>query len=110
MRIQENVPLAPLTTFGVGGPARWFVEAFFPADISEATNFASSRKLPLFVLGGGSNLVISDAGFPGVVLKIAIRGVQEHADSGKLTFDVGAGEDWDAFVALTVARNCAGLE
>ena len=66
--------------------------------------------LPLFVLGGGSNLVISDRGFRGLVLKIQIRGIKAEATGNQRIFDVGAGEDWDAFVAHTVDQNCAGLE
>ena len=66
MLIQENVPLAPLTTFKVGGPARYFVEAKTIAEVGEAVEFAHSRDLPLFVLGGGSNLVVSGAGWPGL--------------------------------------------
>ena len=75
MLIREHVPLAPLTTLGVGGPARYFAEAQTEADVMEAVEFARSRALPLFVLGGGSNVVIADAGFAGLVLKIAINGV-----------------------------------
>ena len=58
MQVQENVALAPLTTFKVGGPAKYFVEAQTPKQVSEAVAFAQSRSLPLFVLGGGSNLII----------------------------------------------------
>jgi UDP-N-acetylmuramate dehydrogenase len=72
--------------------------------------FATSRSLPVFVLGGGSNLVISDSGWPGFVLKIGIPGIDERADNGKLLFEVGAGEEWDKFAARAVARNCAGVE
>ncbi len=72
MLIREHVPLAPLTTLGVGGPARYFVEARSEAEVIEAVEFARARELPLFVLGGGSNLVVADAGFPGLVLKIGI--------------------------------------
>ena len=110
MKLQEQVPLAPLTTFQVGGPARYFVEARELAEVREGVRFARDRGLPLFVLGGGSNLVVADAGFPGLVLKIALRGVDEHDGDGKRIFDVGAGEDWDAFVARAVARECAGVE
>jgi UDP-N-acetylmuramate dehydrogenase len=110
MLVQENLSLAPLTTFQVGGPARYFVEAKALAEISEAVQFARSRQLPLFVLGGGSNLVISDAGWSGLVLKIGITGIEEHSENGALAFDVGAGEEWDKFVAQAVSRNCAGVE
>ena len=110
MLIQENVALAPLTTMKVGGPARYFVEARTQHDVSETVRLSRSRDLPLFVLGGGSNLIISDQGWPGMVLKIGIPGIEEHEESGKTTFDVGAGEEWDKFVAKAVSRNCAGIE
>ncbi len=108
--LQENVPLAPLTTFQVGGPARYFLEARTEENVREAVDLARSRNWPLFVLGGGSNLVVSDAGWPGLVLRIAILGIEERHERGKVWFHAGAGEDWDAFVAHCVARNCAGVE
>jgi len=110
MQLQENVALAPLTTFQVGGPARYFVEAAAITDVREGLKFARARELPLFVLGGGSNLVVSDAGWPGVVLKIALKGIEQRNEAGKAIFEVGAGEEWDGLVARTVARNCAGIE
>lgn len=110
MEIQENIPLAPLTTLGVGGPARFFLEALDEATVRRGIEFANERKLPLFVLGGGSNLVVSDAGFPGLVLKIAIAGIETHENNGTVTFTAGAGEEWDKFVAFTVGKNCAGIE
>jgi UDP-N-acetylmuramate dehydrogenase len=110
MHIQENVPLAPLTTFRVGGPARYFVEARSIADVQAGVQFAQARSLALFVLGGGSNLVISDAGWPGLVLKIALAGIEASNQDGQARFEVGAGEDWDRFVARAVAHNCAGVE
>ena len=114
MTIQENVPLAPLTTLQVGGAARYFAELKREDDVSEAVQFAKTRDLPLFVLGGGSNLVIADSGWPGLVLKIAIGGiatpkVQEAAGNAVL-FSVGAGVNWDDFVAQAVVQNCAGVE
>jgi UDP-N-acetylmuramate dehydrogenase len=111
MLIRENIPLAPLTTLGVGGPARYFAEATTEAEVIEAVEFARSRELPLFVLGGGSNLVIADTGFAGLVLKIGIAGVSRFTPAqGNTIFIAGAGCDWDAFVAQTVEENCAGLE
>jgi UDP-N-acetylmuramate dehydrogenase len=108
MLLQENVPLAPLTTLKVGGPARFFVEARTVDDVREALALARAKQLPLFVLGGGSNLVVSDKGWAGLTLKIGIAGIRQH--EGKAKFDVGAGEEWDKFVAFAVARNCAGVE
>jgi UDP-N-acetylmuramate dehydrogenase len=109
MLVQENVPLAPLTTIRVGGPARYFVEATSVAEARDAVDYVRSRKLPLFVLGGGSNLVVSDSGWPGLVLKIAITGIN-HEGHHPVRFEAGAGEDWDQFVALTVQHNCGGIE
>jgi len=110
MLIQENVPLAPLTTMGVGGPARYFVEATTAAEVREAAQYADSRKLPLFVLGGGSNLIVADRGWPGLVLKVGIGGINHRHGHGTAYFDVGAGEEWDGFVAAAVGHNCAGVE
>src|SRR4029077_11253667 len=110
MVLQENVPLAPLTTFGVGGPARYFVEAHTPTEVAEAVLFSSSRDLPLFVLGGGSSLVVADSGWLGLVLKPAIKEIGRREDGGRTLFTVGAGESWDDFVARAVTANCAGIE
>src|SRR5579872_2000777 len=110
MLVRENVPLAPMTTLGVGGPARFFAEAGSAAEVRQAVHQAAERGLPLFVLGGGSNLVVSDAGWPGLVLRIGITGMEERDEGEKISFEVGAGEEWDSFVARAVARNCAGIE
>jgi len=113
MQLQENIPLAPLTTFRIGGPARFFVEATSTAEVEEAVKFARSRDLPIFVLGGGSNLLVSDSGWPGLVLKVTISGIERRPgnnDRGKVLFDVGAGESWDRFVSHAVAAHSAGVE
>jgi len=107
---QENIPLAPLTTFQVGGPARYFVEAHSEHEVSEAVAYALARKLPLFVLGGGSNLVVSDDGWPGLALKVSLAGVEFEGDLQKMLFHAGAGENWDSLVALAVSKNCGGIE
>jgi len=107
MEIQQNVALAPLTTLGVGGCARFFVEAETVGDVEEAVGFARGRELPLFVLGGGSNLLVSDRGWDGLVLQVGILGIEEQSGT---TFDVGAGVDWDELVAHCVARNFGGIE
>ena len=110
MTIQENVPLAPLTTLQVGGPTRYLVEARSEDDVREAIEFARAKALQLFVLGGGSNLLVADSGWPGLVLKIAIGGVTREEQDGAVLFDVGAGVAWDDLVAQAVAGNCAGVE
>lgn len=112
MLLEENVSLAPLTTFHIGGPARYFVEAHTSADVVEAVSYAQSQSLPLFVLGGGSNLLIADSGWPGLVVKVAITGIERRPGEtdGKAIFEVGAGEIWDRFVSHAVASHCAGIE
>jgi UDP-N-acetylmuramate dehydrogenase len=113
MTIQENVALAPLTTLKVGGAARYFAEARNEDDARAAVQFAKTRGLPLFVLGGGSNLVVADAGWPGLVLKVAIGGIaspKQNSGSNAVLFTVGAGVNWDDFVAIAVSQNCAGVE
>jgi len=110
MKMQENVPLAPYTTFGIGGPARWFMEASTEAQVVYAVTFARERALPLFVLGGGSNLLVSDNGFAGVVLHIALKSIESAENKGFRDYRAAAGEDWDQFVSRAVADNCAGIE
>ncbi len=103
---REHVPLAPLTTLGVGGPARYFAEAHSVDDLREAVGWAEAQRLPLFLLGGGSNLLVSDSGFPGLVVKMGLRGVERQGD----VFTAYAGEEWDALVARAVEAGCAGIE
>src|SRR5882672_12871426 len=110
MVLQENVAIAPLTTLKLGGPARFFVDARTIGEVQEAAALARTRDLPLFVLGGGSNLLVSDAGWPGLVLKVAIAGINHRHGHGTAYFDVGAGESWDDFVAIVVQHHCAGIE
>jgi UDP-N-acetylmuramate dehydrogenase len=114
MTIQENVPLAPLTTLQVGGAARYFTELRREDEVRDAAQFAKTRELPLFVLGGGSNLVVADSGWPGLVLKMAFSGITTpdtiDATGNAVLFGVGAGVNWDDFVAQTVVQNCAGVE
>ena len=101
MLIQEHVGLAPLTTLGVGGPARYFCEARDENDIRDAMAFARERDLPVFVLGGGSNLVVSRPGLSGsgaedraARLRISRRSMTRRLRSLR-----GAGDDWDGLVA-----------
>src|SRR5271167_3662899 len=113
MTIQEEIPLAPLTTLRVGGRARYFAELKREDEVREAVQFAKNRDLPLFILGGGSNLVVADSGWPGLVLRIAIGGTATPTTDGAgnaVLFSVGAGVDWDDFVAQAVVQNCAGVE
>ena len=125
--IHENVPLAPLTTLKIGGNARYFVRAETESQVAEAVKFADSNGFKLFVLGGGSNVLVSDMGFDGVVLQIAISGIElPESKISNLKFEmsqdpdaatpeprfvnVGAGENWDPFVKSCVNNNLAGVE
>src|SRR3984893_6016347 len=110
MEFLEHVTLAPYTTFQIGGPARWFAEAASEDDIAAGVSFAGEHQLPLFILGGGSNLLVSDAGFPGLVLRIALRGIASTHQNDRLIVSAAAGEDWDGLVAYAVAANAAGVE
>jgi UDP-N-acetylmuramate dehydrogenase len=113
MKTNENVTLAPYTTFGIGGPARYFVAASTEEEVVEAVEWAAQRSLPLFVLGGGSNLLVADCGFDGLVLKIELRGIEAAKAPGapdQAIFRAAAGADWDAFVERTVQAGCSGIE
>ena len=110
-RLQRNVPLAPLTTLGIGGPAKFFIHAESVDELREAMAWAAAQREPLFILGGGSNVLIADEGFDGVVLQVDLRGMTVLSeDSESVTVHVAAGERWDDFVAFAVARGWAGIE
>jgi len=100
--------LADYTTLRLGGPARAFVRAGTEQELIEAVRTADAAGEPVLILGGGSNLVVSDEGFDGTVIQVATRGVSRDGGPGVLT--AAAGEDWDAVVARTVAEGLAGLE
>jgi UDP-N-acetylmuramate dehydrogenase len=108
--MQSDVRLADWCTLGVGGPARWFRQAHTESDVIESLRWADEHDTPVLVLGGGSNVVIADAGFDGLVLRITIGGVSQHTSDSKIVFEVGSGEEWDPFVEMTVDQHCAGLE
>jgi len=100
--------LADFTTLRLGGPARGFVRAGTEDELIDAVRSADAAGEPVLILGGGSNLVVSDEGFDGTVIQVATRGVSRDGGPGALT--VAAGEDWDAVVARSVAEGLAGLE
>jgi UDP-N-acetylmuramate dehydrogenase len=108
--VRDDVPLAPLTTLELGGLARHLAVARDDATIVEALRWAEARKLPALILGGGSNLVVSDGGFEGLVIQIASRGRTFSDEGGAVLVTAAAGEPWDDLVAETVARDLAGLE
>jgi UDP-N-acetylmuramate dehydrogenase len=109
--VQENISLAGYTTLKVGGPARWLVEADSEDEILAALRFAREQRVAYFILGGGSNLLVSDAGFPGVVIHLASKGcVWTEQHNGSATIVSSAGTDWDSVVRLAVEKDCAGIE
>ena len=107
---REYVPLADHCTMGVGGPARYFVEARDEAAVLAAHEWAQARRVPIRVLGGGSNLVVADEGVEALVVKIALRGVNARLTDGAAELTAAAGEPWDELVRDTVERGWAGLE
>lgn len=110
MELREDVPLAPRTTLGVGGGARYLSEARTEDDVRSALAWAKQRGVAVRVLGGGSNLLVADGGFDGLVLAIELRGVAFSAPSGDATLTAGAGEPWDHVVEQAVLRGLSGLE
>lgn len=105
--------LADYTTLGLGGPAKSFVTAGSEAELIEAVRTADAAGEPLLLIGGGSNLVVADEGFPGTVVHVNTRGINYTAgtgDSADTDAAVAAGEDWDDVVAAAVAEGLAGLE
>ncbi len=109
--VLDRVPLAPLTTLEVGGPARHFVEAQDEAAVVESLRWAAARGLPVAILGGGSNVLVADAGFDGLVIRVAPRGRRfETTGTGVVTLTAAAGEPWDDLVADAVGRGLAGIE
>ena len=99
-----------MTTFGVGGQARYFVEAASEDDIVAAAAWARERGLPLFVLGGGSNLLVADEGFDGLVLHVGLRGFDVAEDGDQAIVKVAAGEDWEHCVRRCTEAGYPGLE
>ncbi|MEK7567348.1 MAG: UDP-N-acetylmuramate dehydrogenase [Patescibacteria group bacterium] len=108
--IKENVSLKPLTTFRIGGKARFFCLINNIEDLKKATNFAKENKLEIFILGGGSNILVADEGFSGVVIRMNILGTEIKKSADGTQVSVGAGVSWDEFVGEMVLKNIYGLE
>jgi len=108
--VEQNVALAPFTTIGIGGPARFFVRVADVDALLEAIAWSRDHSQPLFILGGGSNLLISDDGFDGLVVRLDLRGMTVESEDDYAMVRVAAGEVWDDFVAMAVARRWAGVE
>jgi UDP-N-acetylmuramate dehydrogenase len=108
LNIQENVILAPFTTFRIGGPARYFVEVRSEEELIKALDFAKEKNLKFFILGGGSNLLVADQGFDGVVIKMKFN--EFSIDSEKAVVEVGAGVPLSKVVRDTAATGMTGME
>ena len=108
--------LADHTTLRLGGPAKAWVRAETEAELIEAVSSADAAGEPVLVLGGGSNLVVADEGFPGTVVEVATRGIEADLDDdveascSGATVKVAAGEPWDPFVARAAERRWSGIE
>ena len=110
LRTKTRVPLAPLTTFRLGGPARLLARVRCVRELEEAFELGLQQGLATFVLGGGSNVLFADAGFDGLVVKVDLRGM-EFVDSGDgVALRAGAGETWDNLAKEAVKRKLGGLE
>ncbi len=109
--IEENVVLAPFTTLGVGGPARFFARASSFEDVVRIVKFAKEKKLNITPIGGGSNILVSDKGVDGVVVKMEIPGlIWEEIDEDSVLLTASAGEEWDQVVKESVSNRLYGLE
>ncbi len=109
--IKENEPLARHTSFRIGGPARYYIKITSANQLVEAMDFVAEKKLPWLALGGGSNMLVSDQGYEGVVLHICPKGMKLiQIDENRFELKVGAGEVWDDVVNFAVLHNLWGIE
>lgn len=108
--LQEHVSLAPLTTFAIGGTARFFLSAESVEEVRDGLHFAQTQMLPIFILGGGSNVLIADDGFDGLVIAIRIPGIIFSTEGARGTVTAGAGVVWDDLVVWAVEHGYSGLE
>jgi UDP-N-acetylmuramate dehydrogenase len=108
--VRHDVPLGPMTTLEIGGPARHFCEAVTENMVVDALRWADRRGVPVAIVGGGSNLVVADDGFDGLAMRVAIPGFEVGDGTDAALVSVAAGEPWDEVVARTVEKNLAGLE
>jgi len=111
MDIHTNIPLKNYTTMKLGGNARFMTEVHTPEDLADVCRNARAQNLPLFILGGGSNVIVHDEGFNGLVVRNRIPGFSVVSDEpGQTLIKVGAGENWDETVKKTVDMNLSGIE
>ena len=105
--IEEDVPLAPLTTLELGGRAKYFYRAANESTLIAAFDWARARNVPAVVLGGGSNVLVPDSGVDGLVIHVASTGINIGTDG---VVEAAAGESWDALVAKAVDAGLGGIE
>lgn len=111
MDIHTNIPLKNYTTMHLGGNARFMTDVHTPTEVAEVCQNAASQALPIFILGGGSNLIVSDKGFNGIVVRNRIPGFDIiDNDPSHTIIKVGAGENWDSVVSRAVDMNLSGIE
>ncbi len=108
--IQENIPLAPLTTIRLGGNAAQYVSCTSNEEIIAALSYAQEKNLNVHVLGGGSNTIFSDAGFQGLVLHVQTKGISIQEEGESVLLTAQAGESWDAVVQYAISYNLTGIE
>ena len=110
---RPQVPLAPLTTLGVGGEARFFLDASTEEQIEGALEWAEKHGVSVTILGGGSNMLVCDGGVDGLVIRVRLRGIEEReapGDPARVLCQVGAGEEFDRFVVHAIESGYGGLE
>ena len=111
MEVHTNIPLKNFTTMKLGGPARFMVDVHTADEVMAVHRNARAKNLPIFVLGGGSNVIASDSGFAGLVIHIRIPGFEIiNDDLNTTTIKIGAGENWDEVVKRTVDMRLSGIE
>lgn len=108
--LRRDVPLAPRTTLELGGRARFFLEAARQSELLDALRWAAAQGVPAALLGGGSNVVVDDEGFPGLVVRVATRGIEVARSAQEIYLTAAAGEPWDKVVNLAVGEGWAGIE
>lgn len=111
MDIHTNIPLKNFTTMRLGGNARFMTEVRSVEDIVTVCSNATAQQVPIFILGGGSNIIVRDEGFNGIVMRNRISGFEIISDTAsETTIKIGAGENWDEVVRRTVELNLSGIE
>ena len=111
MDVHTNIPLKNFTTMGLGGSARFMTEVRTKEEVAAVYKNALSHNLPVFILGGGSNVLAHDEGFSGIVIRMRIPGFEVITDDlNTTTITIGAGENWDETVKRTVDMHLSGIE